>query len=57
MAGDLETKLIMKRPWSERESFTAVRNDSFTKSTAGQLKPELHKFNGERFVMTSELKD
>lgn len=41
MAGDLETKLTMNRPCSERASFTVRRKDSSTKSAAGQAIPEL----------------
>jgi hypothetical protein len=42
-AGDLDTKLTMKRPCSERVSFTVKRKDSSTKSAAGQAIPELYR--------------
>ena len=42
-AGDLDTKLTMKRPSSERVSFTVKRKDSSTKSAAGQAIPELYR--------------
>ena len=45
MAEDLETRLITNRPCSEREFLTVDRNDSSTKSEAGQVIPELHERN------------
>lgn len=41
VAWDLDTKLTIKRPCSERASFTVRRNDPSTKSAAGQVIPEL----------------
>lgn len=43
MAWDLDTKLTIKRPCSERAFFAVRRKDSSTKSAAGQVIPELCK--------------
>lgn len=52
--GDRVTKFTIKRPCSERASFTASRNGSSTKSTAGQVIPELQR--SEKTIKKAEEK-
>lgn len=40
---DLETKLIIKRPPSERHFFTDNKNNSSVKAAGGHVNPVLHK--------------
>jgi hypothetical protein len=41
IASDLETRLVTKRPPSERNAFADFRNSSSTKFGCGHVNPEL----------------